>query len=108
MIHQNDYCISVAIHPPHRSRHPQIDWVASPPNHFRLRWSIAQLAGLSGPKEAIRHDRIILAGAIYVLETGRVRFLTQQRSELCRRSERGVCLSLAVRGMPDDLLALEH
>ena len=42
-----------------------------------VRWSVAQLAGLSGPKEAIRDGRIILAGAIYELETGRVRFLTQ-------------------------------
>jgi carbonic anhydrase len=42
-----------------------------------VRWSVAQLAGLTGPKEAIRDGRIILAGAIYELETGRVRFLTK-------------------------------
>jgi carbonic anhydrase len=41
-----------------------------------VRWSVAQLAGLAGPKEAIRDGRVILAGAIYELETGRVRFLT--------------------------------
>jgi hypothetical protein len=37
-----------------------------------VRWSVAQLAGLTGPKEAIRDSRIILAGAIYEL-----RFLTK-------------------------------
>ena len=42
-----------------------------------VRWSVAQLAELAGPKEAIRDGRIILAGAIYELETGRVRFLTR-------------------------------
>jgi carbonic anhydrase len=41
-----------------------------------VRWAVAQLARLTGPKEALRDGRVALAGAIYELETGRVRFLT--------------------------------
>jgi carbonic anhydrase len=40
-----------------------------------VRWSVSQLAGLTGVKEALRDGRILLAGAVYELDTGRVRFL---------------------------------
>jgi carbonic anhydrase len=41
-----------------------------------VRWSVCQLAGATGPKESIQDGRIVLVGAVYELETGRVRFLT--------------------------------
>jgi carbonic anhydrase len=42
-----------------------------------VRWSVRQLAELTGVKQAIRDSRIMLIGAVYELDTGRVRFLTQ-------------------------------
>jgi carbonic anhydrase len=42
-----------------------------------VRYSVHQLAGLAGVKEAIRDSRIMLGGAVYELDTGRVRFLKQ-------------------------------
>jgi carbonic anhydrase len=44
-----------------------------------VRWSVRQLEGMSGVKEAIRDGKIALAGAVYELDTGRVRFLTHDR-----------------------------
>jgi carbonic anhydrase len=41
-----------------------------------VRWSVRQFAGLTGVKEAIRDRQIMVTGAIYELDTGRVRFLT--------------------------------
>jgi carbonic anhydrase len=40
-----------------------------------VRWSVRQLGELEGAREAIRDGRMMLAGAVYELGTGRVRFL---------------------------------
>jgi carbonic anhydrase len=42
-----------------------------------VRWSVKQLSELTGPKEAIRNGRIMIAGSIYELDSGRVHFLTR-------------------------------
>lgn len=42
-----------------------------------VRWSVSQLAALKGPREAIEEGRIMLVGAVYELETGRVRYLSK-------------------------------
>ena len=40
-----------------------------------VRWSMRQLIALPGANRALREKRVALAGAVYELNTGRVRFL---------------------------------
>lgn len=41
-----------------------------------VRRSVAHIAGQAVPRQAIKDGRVILVGAVYEIETGRVRFLT--------------------------------
>ena len=58
-----------------------LDWTLAYPTlvgaavEANVRWSLRQLTGLPAARLAVRQHRCVFAGAVYDLDTGKVRFL---------------------------------